>query len=254
MSTYLYEDTTLNMAVLKTNGYSFPFPAGTIMVVERIADGFVNFQAIYTNASFRQYTNGHILPDFVDPTTILDGNGDAYASLAALMAAIKPYLAGNQSSGSQFRAFSIEITRPANQTPYTAGDVIADVSAAFLPFTNVAKSVGSGVHITRVRIQTDDTSVAGLRFNVHLYRDAPTFIADNAPFAISYSNATKRVGLIPVLMGTGTAGTVGMNDYNQVILNPVARDVYFILETVSAFTSSANSTKYTVQIDCELSN
>lgn len=158
------------------------------------------------------------------------------------------------SGGSQFKSFTVEITRPANTTVYSANDVVADVSAAFLPFLNVAKAVGAGIKVIRVRIQTEDTGIAGKKFNLHLYRDTPTFIADNAAFAVSYANASKRIGAIPVVIGIGNMGTVGMNDYNNVIINPVARDVYFILETVDGFTPSANSTKFQVTIDCELSN
>lgn len=160
----------------------------------------------------------------------------------------------NSSGSSQFKTFSVEITRPANTTVYSANDVVADVSAAFIQFANVAKANGAGVKITRVRIQTEDTGVAGKKFNLHLYKEAPTFIADNAAFAVSYANATKRIGAIPVVMGTGNLGTVGMNDYNVMITNPTAKDIYWILETVDGFTPSANSTKFTVVIDCELSN
>lgn len=196
---------------------------------------------------------------------LLKENGSSYSSLVELLTAVGGFFntsvdftelitAVQGSGGTTLKSFEVEITRPANQTPYSAGDVIADTTAAFKPFTNVAKAIGTGVKIIRVRIQTEDTSVAGLKFNVHLYKEAPTFIADNAAFAISYANASKRIGAIPVVMGTGNLGTVGMNDYNQMITNPTARDIYFIIETVSAFTASANSTKFKVVIDCELSN
>lgn len=201
------------------------------------------------------------------PTEFCNASGVAYADLTAFKAATDDFFANNtsidlsalisaiqSSGGSQFKSFTVEITRPANTTVYSANDVVADVSAAFLPFLNVAKAIGSGIKVIRVRIQTEDTGVAGKKFNLHLYRDAPTFIADNASFAVSYSNASKRIGAIPIVMGTGNMGTVGMNDYNNVIINPVARDVYFILETVDGFTPSANSTKFQVTIDCELSN
>ena len=156
--------------------------------------------------------------------------------------------------GTQLKSFAVEITRPANTTVYSANDVVADVSAAFIQFANVAKSNGSGVKIVRVRLQTEDTGVAGKKFNLHLYNQAPTFIADNSAFVVSYANATKRIGAIPVVMGTGNLGTVGMNDYNVMITNPTAKDIYWILETVDGFTPSANSTRFTVVIDCELSN
>ncbi len=200
-----------------------------------------------------------------------NADGDKYASLSEFITATSDFFKNttdtsvlakldilnnsiNNSGGSTLKSFSVEIIRPANQTPYTAGDVVADTTAAFIPFANVAKAIETGVKIVRVRIQTDDTAVAGTKFNVHLYKDAPTFIADNAAFAVAYANATKRVGAIPVVMGTGNLGTVGMNDYNIAMCNPVARNIYFIIETVTGFTASANSTKFTVTIDCEISN
>jgi len=207
---------------------------------------------------------GELVEQGATYASFADSSDVAYASLVAFEAATDNFFISNDatalieavqnSGGITYGTMQVEIERPADQTPYTAGDVIADVSAAFIQFANVSKDTGTGVHITRVRLQTDDTAVAGLKFNVHLYKEAPTFIADNAAFAVSYANATKRSGNVPVVMGTGTAGTVGMNDYNQLVIKPTARDIYFIIETVSAFTASANSTKWTVVIDYELSN
>jgi hypothetical protein len=201
--------------------------------------------------------------ELLEYTDFKDETDTAYVSLDAFLTAAADLIAGSPndlieaittSGGSQFKTFEVEITRPSNTTAYTAGDVVADVSAAFLPLLNVAKATGTGVKIIRCRIQTDDTGVAGKKFNLHLYKEAPTFIADNAAFAISYANATKRKGAIPIVMGTGSLGTVGMNDYNPIVINPTARDIFYILESVDAFTPSANSTKFTICIDCELSN
>lgn len=208
--------------------------------------------------------------DGIPVTDLSDKNGNPYADYPSFRTAIKDFFKPAESDliqklntlndtvassgGSTLKSFSVEIIRPANQTPYSAGDVLADTTAAFIPFVNVAKAIGAGVKIVRVRLQTDDTSVAGTKFNIHLYKDAPTFIADNSAFAVAYANATKRIGAIPVIMGTGNLGTVGMNDYNIAMCNPVARNIYFIIETVTGFTASANSTKFTITIDCELSN
>jgi hypothetical protein len=194
------------------------------------------FVACTDEADFR--TKAKDVDFFVDSDTILE--------------TINQSILGG--GGTTLRAIEVELTRPANTTVYSPNDVVADTTAAFKPFLNVAKANGYGVKIVRVRIQTEDTGVTGTKFNLHVYKEAPTFIADNAAFAVSYANASKRVGAIPVVMGTGNLNTVGMNDYNQVILNPTSKDVYFILETVSGFTPSANSTKFTVVIDCELSN
>lgn len=157
------------------------------------------------------------------------------------------------SGGSQLKSFSVELTRPANTTVYTAGDLVGDVSTIFKTFVGVAKQFGAGVRIYRVRLQTNDTGIlSGSKFNLHIYQSAPdiTGLADNAAFTISYANATLRVGKIPIVMD----GSVGTNDYNIVGLNPLTEDIVVLLETVSGFTPSANSTKITIVIDCELSN
>ena len=159
------------------------------------------------------------------------------------------------SGGADLKSFSVEITRPANVTTYAAGDVVGDVTGVLKEFVAVAKAAGKGVRIYRVRVQSNDTGVqAGQKFNIHLYNSAPdvTGLADNAAFSITYANATKRVGKIPVVIDP--VGLVGSTDYMLVGLNPVGTSVYAILETVSGFTPSANSTKITLVIDCELSN
>lgn len=158
------------------------------------------------------------------------------------------------SGGVTYKSFEVTLEGPVSPVAYAAGDVLADKSAAFLPFLNVAKANGTGVKIVRVRIQTEDSAVGGTKFNLHLYKEAPTFIADNGVFAIFYANASKRVGVFPVVMGTGTLATVGANDWNQIILNPTARDIYFILETVTGFTPTKASAHTKIIIDCELSN
>ena len=190
------------------------------------------------------------------PTEFQDANGNYYTDLAIYELATKDFFIGSVSGGSggaDIKSFSVEITRPANATIYTAGDVVGDVSTITKLFQNVAKAIGTGVRIYRVRIQTNDTGVlAGSKFNLHIYQDAPdlTGITDNGAFAISYANAIKRAGKIPVVMD----GSMGANDYNVIGINPVGRNITVMLETVSGFTPSANSTKFTLVIDCELSN
>lgn len=229
---------------------------------------------IHTNTNISVVTVGEgtvLIPPMEITDIKKNAAGDFYATLAEFKSAVSSFFDNDSSSdivekiddlmgvvsnsgAATLKTIAVELTRPANQTPYTAGDVIGDVSGALVPILNVAKAAGLGVRITRIRIQTNDTSVAGTKFNVHVYCQAPAAIADNAPFVIDYANAVKRVGAIPVVMGVGNLGTVGMNDYNIMTCNPLTRDLYFILETVTGFTSSAASTKFTLAFDLELSN
>lgn len=78
MSIYLYKDNATELYVFKYKGFVFNPKPGSMMLIERESDGFVNLQAVYDNKAFRQNTNGHILNDFVDPKLILDGAGAAY--------------------------------------------------------------------------------------------------------------------------------------------------------------------------------
>ena len=209
--------------------------------------------------SFYYASNGEPVFDAtILATDIIDESGSPYSDYESFISTVGEFFTGPSSTGSSaggttLKAFTQQITRTAPTTAYTAGQVIADVSAAFVPFTNVAKANETGVKINRVRLQTSDTGFAGKKFNIHLYKEAPTFIADYGTFAISYANATKRLGVIPVVLGTGNLGTVGMNDWNSIICNPTARDIYYIIECVDGGTPTASS-QWQLTLDCELSN
>ena len=217
---------------------------GNVTTIEKNDDGdfyvdYAEFMTVYL-----QYSHEEMLT-IVSTLTTMETN------IKTKLDTINTTL--QNSGGTTLKAFTQQITRTAPTTAYTAGQVIADVSAAFVPFTNVAKANGTGVKINRVRLQTSDTGFAGKKFNIHLYKEAPTFIADYGTFAISYANATKRLGVIPVVLGTGTLGTVGMNDWNSIICNPTARDIYYIIECVDGGTPTASS-QWQLTLDCELSN
>lgn len=231
--------------------------AREVLLSGGVTDGKAYFRVNPNSEDRYRYLNGeHLLADVLNEAGV-PYTAEALSALFSdfFLESASELVAEVRTSGAAtLKAIAVEITRPANQTPYTAGDVIGDVSGALVPILNVAKAAGFGVRITRIRIQTNDTSVAGTKFNVHVYCQAPAAIADNAPFVIDYANAVKRVGAIPVVMGVGNLGTVGMNDYNIMTCNPLTRDLYFILETVTGFTSSAASTKFTLAFDLELSN
>jgi len=180
-------------------------------------------------------------------TEILNAVDVSYTTIAEFLDVVS----ASQSDGTHLKAFHNNVVRPANTTVYTAGDVVGSI----LTIADVAKIIGSGVKVHRIRIQTNDTGVAGKKFNVHIYNDLPANVpADNAAFTIDWADAQKRIGAIPVVMGVGNLATVGMNDYNEYTLNPVARAVYVVLETVDGFTPSNNSTEFQITIDTELSN
>ena len=179
------------------------------------------------------------------------------AKQAAILQMISDFkiMMASSAGGSILSTFECEITRTNVTTAYVAGKVVGDVGGAYKLFSNVAISNNTGVRITRVRIQSNDTNLSGKSFNVHIYNDIPdTYLADYSDFVINYTNSSKRIGSFPIVMGTGNKATVGHNDYNQMILKPAGKDIYFILESVDGFTPSAASTKFKIIIECELSN
>jgi len=250
MSIYLYEDTTLNMAVLINKGFIFPFPAGSLMVITRAEDEYINLQAIYDNKAFRQNTNGQILDEFVPVTSILKQNGDAYTTIAGLMSAINPYLAGNQSGGALAGKMEVEFTRPDDTTAYTAGDVVAP-DTGIIEIPDISKAVGKAVTITGVGLKTDSANAAGASFVVRLFDEQPAIIDDNDPFVFDYDN--KIAGEIPLLIGTGARANYGQTMYESIKLKPTTRSAYAQLTTGTAYTP-ASEDKYTLIIHYEQSN
>ena len=153
-------------------------------------------------------------------------------------------------TGDIVRTFDLMITRPANIDPYLAGDVISGETLA--KFTNVAKAAGYGVVITNIRAQTDDTGLAGKTININIYNDTVTNQVDNSAYSVS--DPAKRVGYIPITFGTGSRASVGADMFTNMMLNPVTRDMYVIVETVDAFTPSAVSTNIRIFMECILTN
>jgi len=158
-------------------------------------------------------------------------------------------------SESIIRTFGLTLTRPANQTAYTAGDVIGDVSGAMPMFSNVAKANGYGVAILGVRAQTNDTGLAGKALNVSFYNDAlTTVIADNEPFVMADENAEKREGNVTLTFGSGILAKVSQNLDERIVLNPVGRSIGCVPVTTAGHTPSADSTWIKLYIKCLLTN
>lgn len=205
------------------------------------------------------YLNGVAIGSNIPVANFKRYNETGYASVAEIKAECKDFFASadftsliqavQNSGGTQLKPFSNTLTRT-GLTPYTAQDVIGGV----LTIANVAKATGTGVRINRIRIQTNDTGVAGKRFNVHVFNELPTVAADNSALVIDWSNRLKRAGAISIVMGTGNFGTEGTNDWSTITLSPIGRDVFIVIESADGFTPSANSTEFRITTDTELSN
>jgi len=122
-------------------------------------------------------------------------------------------------------------------------------------FSNVAKANGYGVAILGVRIQTNDTGLAGKALSLSFYNSALTTVpADNAAFSMADENAEKREGNMTLTFGSGILAKVAQNITDQIVINPSARSVGLVVVTTQGFTPSANSTWLKIYIKCLLTN
>jgi len=109
---------------------------------------------------------------------------------------------------SQAGSSSVAITRPANTTAYTAGDVVGTNPATNLEFTNILPESGQHFYITDAKIEVEKSSVpAGMSsFTLHLYDATPTAITDNLAWTLLLADGGKYLGSIqfstPVDLGT----------------------------------------------------
>lgn len=162
--------------------------------------------------------------------------------------------------GGKMVQVTVELTRPANTTAYTANDVVSDSASAstLLDFANFARvNAGTG-YITGARIVTDKKSITP-RLRVHLYNaSTPTVAADNAAWRDSYADDSKYIGWIDMPSMTTGADTTNSDtsktlDFTMRLPFTCAagtRSVFVLLETLDAFTpASAEKFKITLYGD-----
>lgn len=155
------------------------------------------------------------------------------------------------------------LTRPANQTPYTALDSISDNATAGSVTANVitvADANDEPITIERFRLDTNDTGVRGKAVRVFLFRSDPT--ADSGVVAgdnTAFSN--KRAGAIGTLSGTFSAVSGAFSDGalaclvpdqgSRIIAKPGtgAMTLWWELQALEDFTPSGNSTTFTPTVE-----
>jgi hypothetical protein len=94
--------------------------------------------------------------------------------------------------GGHIAIASAAMTRPADTSAYSVGDLIANntVAGSVVPIALAVARVndGSGM-IRRIRLKTNDAAFAAAVIRVHLYRDSPTVTnGDNGTFLTTESN------------------------------------------------------------------
>lgn len=142
---------------------------------------------------------------------------------------------------------STSITRPANTTAYTAGDVIADNTTADIVFNFNAK----GIYLMSAILRVNDASVAsGMSgFKLHFYNAATAVpLADNAPITQLTADASKYLGYIDINAPSDLGDYIYSRTENINIPIPIiSNKTYTRLETVGAYTPTSGAI-YTISL------
>jgi hypothetical protein len=153
------------------------------------------------------------------------------------------------------------MARPANTTAYTANDAVSNNatagSVAAISFT-LADQNDQPLIVHRCRIDTTDTGVAGKSFRVYFFNSDPTASTgvgggDNAAWS------QKKAGFIGSMVGTfrtfsdGSFALCTSEDGPFIVAPPAtgAKTIYALLQTLDAFTPSANSTTFTLTLEAQ---
>ena len=151
------------------------------------------------------------------------------------------------------RTFDFSFTRPANSTPYTIGDVMADSATAptILKISEAFRFDGAGDLITSLRLSTDNKLWAGTQVRLYFYNDAVTAQNDNAAFNQLYANVAKGAGYIDITFDTAATGTstdmvAGQNTTDRLgIQAPTAgNDIYMIPVILTGSTPTSGQKFY----------
>lgn len=149
----------------------------------------------------------------------------------------------------------VDVTRPANQTPYTAGDVIGTGSGddAIITLAGIGPS-GGFVQVQSIELVLGISAVpSGMSsFRLHFYSTKPvTAASDNSVFDVASADRSTYIGFIdlpaPVDLGSTCFTQV---DYPGKLLKLAAAStsLFCELQTISGFTPAANSEVYSLRI------
>lgn len=133
----------------------------------------------------------------------------------------------------------VTVTRPANTTAYTAGDVVGAAAAA-IEFPNIGQA-GSAISINDADLRMDVSAVpAGMTtLRLHLYNvTPPSAAADNAAWDLPSGDRASYQGYIDLgtLVDVGGTLYVQTNGMGRKIVQLVSTSLFGYLVTNAGFT------------------
>lgn len=177
-------------------------------------------------------------------------NGDSTFSMQSVPAATERHLG---EVGGNTAIATANFTRPADTTPYSSGDVVANSTTAGsvtpLSLTVARKNAGTG-RILRLRLFKSSASLTNASFRVHLFRDSPTTTAgDNAAFATAVNGVAKiYIGYVDITIdiafsdGAAGVGSVSLGPCLSFAAATGSQAIYALLEARAAYTPASGET------------
>ena len=152
---------------------------------------------------------------------------------------------------------SVEFTRPANTTDYTAGDVVSNnaTTTVLMEFANLFREYNTSGYLVGARLMTDKKSITP-RIRVHLFNASDaTVAADNAAHKELYADGAKRLGYFDLpAMTTATNSTdsdmsraIDLSIRVPVACSTSSRSLFCLLEALDGFTP-ASGQKFTLKL------
>ena len=145
---------------------------------------------------------------------------------------------------------SVEITRPADTTAYTANDAINSSTSepVAFEFTGMAVAAGGGGMLAQVKVETDIAAMAAQQLRLWFFNATPANIAnDNAAFVHYYADKAKRLFYIDVNMNALLAGSdviVGVTLPLFESYNCAATSLFVLVQALTGFTPTSAGKLY----------
>lgn len=152
------------------------------------------------------------------------------------------------SVGGKLTRVAVEMTRPADTTAYTVGDVVSNNATTTTPmeYANLLRVAGGSGYVVGCLISTNLKSIVPA-LRVHLFNAAnPTVAADNAAFKELYADAAKRCSYFDMPAMTTATDTSNSDmsravkmDLRVPVVGGATASLWVVLEALTAFTPAS---------------
>ena len=145
----------------------------------------------------------------------------------------------------------ITFNRPANTTPYTAGDVVAGGGASgTMEIPKMASLAGSGGYIIGAQLLTDNANVTNAEFRAWLFSDSVISSGDNIGFDLQVGAGAEKsfVGYIDFILDVAGQGISPKALFVENNVNMAFRcsdqSLFVVLTALKAYTPGSSENFY----------